>query len=197
MNLDDICRRAQGVVEGEVTPEEVEFARQILKKRTGGDLAAALYVVGYCGHEADSALLESYVTGPERDVYGEVAFMALCRYLGLIDRYRPQIRNLIMSSTDIGWTTSRMTAIHLAPDYLENATDDEVGCRLVEIYCDHEDVCWPSARDSLVRILGLRDEISDPFGLRLDLGDPDRSDSDQSYIVSIARHRFKCGTRLQ
>jgi len=196
MNLRDICNRALGVVEGDVTQDEVEFAREILRKRTG-DLAAALYVVGYCGSEADAALLESYVTGSERDVYGEVAFMALCRYLGLIDRYRSQIRTLIMSSTDIGWTTSRMTAIHLAPDYLEDATDDEVGCRLVEIFCDLEDPDRLSARHSLVVILGLRDALSDPFGVRLDPDDPDQRDPDQSYIVSIARHRFKCDARLQ
>jgi hypothetical protein len=196
MNLRDICNRAQGVVEGDVTQDEVEFAREILRKRTG-DLAAALYVVGYCGSEADAALLESYVTGSERDVYGEVAFMALCRYLGLIDRYRTQIRNLIMSSTDIGWTTSRMTAIHLAADYLDNVIDDEVGCRLVEIYCDHEDYCNLSARDSLVRILGLESELRDPFGLRVDPYDLDRSDPDKSYIVGIARHRFKCDVQLQ
>jgi hypothetical protein len=196
MNLDDIRNRAQGVVEGEVTPEEVEAARQVLRERTG-DVAGALYIVGHCGSEADAGLLESYLTGPERDVLGEIAFKALCRYLRLIDRYRAQVRTLIMSSTDFGWANSRMTAIHLAPDYLENASDDEVGCRLVEIYCNPYDYCSASARDSLVTILGLGDTLRDPFGLRLDSDDPNQSDPDRSYIVGIARHRFNCDARLQ
>lgn len=196
MNLQDICSRAQGVVEGDVTDEEVEYARGILRERAG-DISAALYVVGYCGSSSDAALLESYVSGPEKDVLGGLAFTALCRYLGLIGRYRLQIRNLIMSPTDIGFTQSRMTAIHLAVDYFRSASDNQLGCRLVDIYCDPEDDCCRSARSSLVAILGLRDDLKYPFGLRLNVEDSALNDPDRGYIVSTARHRFRCNVRVQ
>ncbi|MER9107380.1 hypothetical protein NKH95_26000 [Mesorhizobium sp. M0848] len=191
MNIDDIRNRAQGVAEGQVTAAELEFARSILMKRRG-DVSSALHIVGMCGSVSDAVLIESYLYGPERDVHGETALKALCRDLRLVDRYRPLLRELIMSPTDVGWTNSRMAAIQLAPNYLRGFRDDELGCQLVTILCDPSDPDQPSARFALVEILALRSELRDPFGLHVEDGD-----MDAGYIITLARERFGCGRRAQ
>ncbi|RUV56015.1 hypothetical protein EOA85_19900 [Mesorhizobium sp. M5C.F.Ca.IN.020.29.1.1] len=191
MDIDDIRNRAQGVAKGRVTAEELEFARSILLERRG-DVGSALYIVGWCGSVSDAVLIESYLYGPERDLHGETALKALCRYLRLIDRYRPLLRELIMSPTDVGWTNSRMAAIQLAPNYLSGFQDDELGCQLVSILCDPNDPEQPSARAALVEILALRSELRDPFGLHEENGD-----MDAGYIVKLACQRFGCGRRVQ
>lgn len=191
MDIDDIRDRAQGVAEGQVKAKEVEFARGILMKRRG-DVSSALHIVGMCGSVSDAVLIESYLYGPERDVHGETALKALCRGLRLIDRYRPLLRELIMSPTDVGWTHSRMAAIQLAPNYLKGFRDDELGCQLVRIFSDPSDPEKPSARFALVEILSLRGELRDPFGLHVEHGD-----MDAGYIVTLARHRFGCERGVQ
>ncbi|MER9266489.1 hypothetical protein NKI63_18270 [Mesorhizobium sp. M0410] len=191
MDIDDIRNRAQGVAKGGVTAEELEFARAILLKRRG-DVGSALYIVGLCGSVSDAALIESYLHGPERDVQGETALTALCRYLRLIDRFRSLIRELIMSPTDIGWSNSRMAAIHLAPIYLNGFRDDELGCQLVAIFCDPDDPEQLSARAALIEILALRSELRDPFGLHVENGD-----MDAGYIIKLVRQRFGCGRKVQ
>jgi hypothetical protein len=191
MDIDDIRDRAQGVAEGQVTAEELDFARSILLKRQG-DVSSALHIVGMCGSVSDAVLIESYLHGPERDVHGETALKALCRGLRLVDRYRPLLRDLVMSPTDVAFRNSRMAAIQLAPNYLKGFRDDELGCQLVTILCDTSDPDQPSARFALIDILSLRGELRDPFGLHVDEGD-----MDAGYIVRLARHRFGCERRVQ
>ena len=72
VDLSNIRNRAQGVAEGEVTPAELELARDVLRRRTG-QISAALYIVGLCGDASDAELIESYLHGAERDVHGETA----------------------------------------------------------------------------------------------------------------------------
>ncbi|MGN7770159.1 hypothetical protein [Phyllobacterium sp. 22552] len=186
MNVDDIRNRAQGVKPGAVSPDEVEFARQILRGRHG-ELGAALYIVGYCGSIADVPLIESYIQGEERNVYGELALKALCRFLNLIDLYRADIRRLVMSDSDIGFRNSRKAAIDLAQDYLGSFKDDEFGCRLVDIYCDLSDANRCSARDALIQILSIRSLLRNPFLLPGEV-----LDEDAETIVSMAQKMFKC-----
>ncbi|RWM20823.1 MAG: hypothetical protein EOR73_13580 [Mesorhizobium sp.] len=137
-------------------------------------------------------LIESYLHGPERDVQGETALTALCRYLRLIDRYRSLIRELIMSPTDIGWSNSRMAAIHLAPIYLNGFRDDELGCQLVTIFCDPDDPEQLSARGALIEIFVLRSELRDPFG-------PACGKRRHGCWLhhKLACQRFGCGRRVQ
>jgi hypothetical protein len=186
MNIADIRKRAQGVVAGGVSALEVDYARGILRTHRG-DIGSALYVAGLCGTADDAELIEPYLRGPERDVYGEIALKALFRYLGLVDRYRSLVRKLIMSPTDLGWRNSRMSALHLASDYFKGFRDDEVGCELVAMFCNPSDQDQSSARYALVSILGIKEDLRDPFGLELESGD-----MDAGYIVKIARQRFHC-----
>lgn len=186
VNISDIRKRAQGVKAGTVSSHELDYARGILRAHRG-NINSALYVVGLCGAADDALLIEPYLHGPERDVHGETALKALVRYLGLVDRYRPLLRKLIMAPTDLGWMNSRMSAIHLAKDYFKDFRDDELGCELVAIFCNPSDQDQPSARGTLVDILGIRDELGDPFGLELEAGD-----ADAGYIVKMARQRFNC-----
>jgi len=186
VNIGDIRNRAQGLKAGGVSSLEVDYARGILRAQRG-NISSALYVVGLCGTADDALLIEPYLHGPERDVYGETALKALVRYLGLVNRYRPLLRKLLMSATDLGFRNSCMSAIHLAKDYFKNFRDDELGCELVAIFCDPSDQDQRSARYTLVDILGIRDEIGDPFGLKLEAGD-----ADAGYIVKMARQRFNC-----
>ncbi|WAX97452.1 hypothetical protein N7E70_011630 [Aminobacter sp. NyZ550] len=186
MSIGDNRKRAQGVKAGTVSSLELDCARGILRAH-GGDINSALYVVGLCAAADDALLIEPYLRGPARDVHGETALKALVRYLGLADRYRPLLRKLIMSPTDLGWMNSRMSAIHLAKDYFKDFRDDELGCELVAIFCNPSDQGQPSARGTLVDILGIRDELGDPFGLELEAGD-----TDAGYIVKMARQRFNC-----
>jgi hypothetical protein len=58
--IQDIVLRAEGLEPGEVLPEEVEFARNILSNRKG-DIVAAILVVGLCGNAGDASLLEDFL----------------------------------------------------------------------------------------------------------------------------------------
>ncbi|MQW90085.1 hypothetical protein [Sinorhizobium saheli] len=186
VDLSAICDRAQGVAEGTVSPAEVELAREVLRKGSG-DIASALYIVGFCGNSSDAELVENYMHGADRHVHGELALKALCRYLGLIERYRSLVRELILSDRDLGWSGSRMAPIHLADVYLAKFQDNEVGCRLLNIFCDFANASQPAARSVLVKILNLRQALSDPFGL-----DSEEWNADADVILSAAKKRFEC-----
>ncbi|WP_346895169.1 hypothetical protein [uncultured Roseibium sp.] len=184
-DITDMVHRAKGLGDGPVLPEEVEYARNLLRERSG-DAYGALYVVGLCGKPADAPLIERYLHGSENDVHVEVALKALCRFLGLIDQYRPLIRSLILDPPD-EISPRRMTAIHLAEEYFVGFDDDELGCKLVRILCDFEDSCRSSARDALAVILEFKSDLDDPYGL--DFAD---WDEDSTRIVEAACRKFKC-----
>ncbi|AUW41134.1 hypothetical protein [Rhizobium leguminosarum] len=186
MDIADIRNRAQGVKPGEVTTREIEYAREILSAAKG-NISAALYVVGLCGEPTDARLVEPYLFGEERDVYGELALKILCRYMGLIDAYKDLLRALIMSDEDIGWQNSRMTAIHLADVYLEKLHDNAIGCKLLEIMMTENDQDRLSARFSLIEILGLRQILADPFAIEFD-----EFTEDLQIIIAAAQARFHC-----
>lgn len=183
-SIQNILSRAKGLEPGPVLPEEVEFARTVLRQRDG-DIWGALAVVGLCGTVKDATLLECYIYD---ELYAEPAFPALCRYLGVIDPYRPLLRSLILSppkrdEDDIG--LQRMSAIHLADRYFDGFDDDELGCELLRISLDPEDPDRRSARSALVDILDLRHDLNDPFSL----GGIERGDDDIR-IAEGARARF-------
>jgi hypothetical protein len=185
-SIQNILSRAKGLEPGPVLPEEVEFARTVLRERDG-DIWGALYVVGLCGTVKDATLLECYIYD---DFYAERAFPALCRHLGVIEPYRPLLRSLILSppkreEDDIG--LQRMSAIHLADRYFDGFDDDELGCALLRIFLDPEDDNRRSVRSALVDILGLRHDLNDPFSL----GGTERGDDDIR-IAEGARKRFNC-----
>ncbi|MBX4907044.1 MULTISPECIES: hypothetical protein [Rhizobium] len=186
MDIKEIRKRAQGVARGEVTANELEYARSILRS-SRGNISSAIYVVGLCGDASDAILIERYLSGPDRDIYGELALKALCRYLGLVEKYREMLRSLIMSDDDIGWENSRMSAINLADIYLENFDDRELGCRLLEIMINEADKDRIAARNSLVHILQLRSELAEPFAMDLDI-----TSGDAKMIVAAAERRFRC-----
>jgi ABC-type hemin transport system ATPase subunit len=72
MNINSIRDRAQGVDDGPVSEQEVEFARQIL--RSGDDdVGAVLFVVGPCGAHRDATLIAPYLCSEHKDVHGELA----------------------------------------------------------------------------------------------------------------------------
>ena len=185
MDINNIRDRAQGVLEGSVTSKELEFARSILNT-SQGDIASALYIVGYCGNGDDAASIERYVEPPYAEVYGEIALKALCRYLKLIDRYRPFIKRLIFRE-ESSWPGGRITAIQLSPDYLTGYKDDQVGCELVNILTDEQDEDRIAARSALVIILNLRDQIK-----RRAVSEIHDSDPDTKLILSAAKTRFRC-----
>lgn len=185
-SIQNILSRAKGLEPGPVLPEEVEFARTVLRQREG-DIWGALYVVGLRGTVKDATLLECYIYD---DLYAERAFPALCRHLGVIEPYRPLLRSLILSppkqeEDDIG--LQRMSAIHLADRYFEGFDDDELGCELLRISRDPEDPDRCSARSALVNILDLQHDLNDPFSL----GGVERGDDDIR-IAEDARKKFDC-----
>ncbi|MBY5648624.1 hypothetical protein HFO45_10200 [Rhizobium leguminosarum] len=186
MDIADIRNRAQGVKPGGVTTGEIEYAREILSAAKG-NIRAALYVVGLCGEPADARLVEPYLFGEERDVFGELALKVLCRYLGLIDAYKDLYRALIMSDEDIGWQNSRMTAIQLSDVFLEKFPDNAIGCKLLEIMMTENDQDRLPARFSLINILGLRQILTDPYAVEFD----DFS-KDSQIIIAAAQARFQC-----
>lgn len=186
MNIKDIRNRAQGAVPGTVTEGEVEYARTILA--TGrGDISSALYVVGLCGNTNDTRLIEPYLFGAERNVYGELALKALCRYLGLVETYKDLLRTLIMSDENIGWRNSRMTAINLADVYFKEFDDDAVGCRLLDIMTSKDDSERDTARFILIDVLNLRSKLTAPFETDLD-----NAAADTRKIIDAAKIRFGC-----
>jgi hypothetical protein len=180
IEIDDIALRAKGVRPGPVLEIEVETARDILQKRSA-DAIAAIYIVGLCGRPDDAPLLEGYLHDSLNDQYAEYALKALCRYLGLIDRYRPLVREWIKGRDD----RRRMPAIHLAKEYFQDFVDQELGCYLIDVLCDLEDDCRGAVRDSLVDIFNLRGHLNDPWGLN----DSDW-DQDTTLIVNVASAWF-------
>ncbi|MBB3747419.1 hypothetical protein FHX10_006976 [Rhizobium sp. BK591] len=188
MDIKEIRNRAQGVAPGEVTASELEYARNILIS-SQGNISSALYVVGLCGDASDATLIERYLSGPTRDIYGELALKALCRYLGLVKRYRELLRLLIMSDDDIGWENSRMSAINLADVYLEKFQDNELGCRLSRIMLNEADRDRLAARNILVHILELKSELAEPFPVVFDI-----NSDDSKTIAAAAERRFHCST---
>ncbi len=180
MDISSIRDRAQGVAEGTVSGEEVEFARQILRS-SKGDVGAAMYVVGLCGTGHDARLIEPYLGGA---VHGELALKVLCRYLGQINRYRPLVRKYILDDSDIDFVGSKMAALHLAPEYLLNFRDKDVEKTLLVTFCDFQNRNRSAARHALVNILGLRGKLKDPLGLRTD------TDPDASLIIAAACRGF-------
>ncbi|WP_064706387.1 hypothetical protein [Rhizobium bangladeshense] len=186
MDIADIRNRAQGVQPGEVTAPEIQYARDMLSAAKG-NIGSAMYVVGLCGEPSDARLIEPYLYGAERDVYGELALKVLCRYMGLIGDYKDLLSTLIMSNEDIGWQNSRMAAIHLADVYLEKFQDDVIGCRLLEIMMTEHDPDRLSARLSLINTLDLRQILAEPFAIEFD----DFSE-DTQIIIAAAQARFHC-----
>jgi hypothetical protein len=182
----NISDRAKGVRAGGVLPDEVEYARSILRGGVG-EIHAAIYIVGLCGNGDDKYLLEKYLYGSENDAYAELALKAICRYLGQIGDYRPLIRELIMSPLKDS-SGRRMAAIHLADKYFENFFDDELGCEIVRIFCDLNDPDRIAARAALVDVLGIQEKIADPYGL-LSV----EIDVDATYIVKLAFEYFHRG----
>ncbi|WP_028000510.1 hypothetical protein [Sinorhizobium arboris] len=183
MDINSIRDRAQGVDSGPVTEQELEFARHILRSGEG-DIGAALFIVGLCGAHGDAPLIEPYLRGNHKDVHGELALKSLCRYLGLIDRYRAVVRKYILADGDLDFGGSKMAAIHLAPEYLLNFRDEDVEKTLLVIFCDFQNRDRSAARHALVKILGLRGELKDPLGLRTD------TDPDASLIIAAACRGF-------
>ena len=181
IDVSNVALRAKGLEPGNVAPEEVEFARNILRRRDQG-IIAAIQVVGLCGDVADASLLEGYLHGTENDLYAEWSIKALCRYLKLIDRYRPLLRQWMQGEWD---RFRRMAAIHLGKEYFRDYEDRELGRYLVSVLCDLEDECRGAVRDTFVDIFQLGAQLSDPFGL--DFGD---WDEDTTLIVSVAAAKF-------
>jgi hypothetical protein len=179
MDINSIRDRAQGVDDGPVSEQELEFARQILRSGDG-EVGAALFVVGLCGAHRDATLIEPYL----RSIHGELALKSLCRYLDLIDRYRPVVRKYILADSDTDFPGSKMAAIHLAPEYLRNFRDKDIETTLLVILCDFENRNRSAARQSLVRILGLSGELEDPLGLGTG------ADPDASLIIAAACECF-------
>lgn len=142
--------------------------------------------MGLCGDKNDAGLIEQFLHGPENNLWAEAALKALCRYLGLIERYRGLLRTLILSPADED-STRRMTAIHLAPEYFKDYQDDELGCELVRIFCNFEDRHRLSARDALVTLLQLEQQLKDPHGL-----DAEEWDEDVALMVNSGRDNFHC-----
>lgn len=186
MNLKNIRRRAQGFRDGVVTPEEVEFARNVLN--TGaGDVFAALYVVGLCGSQRDAAFIERFLHPENCGEYSGLALKALCRYLGLTKDYGPLVRHLVFSDQDIGWGGSRNDAISLADVYLDEFADDrEFACRLVEILLDEAGADRHQAQGALADILGIGEEHDGEHSLL------EVSATDIKNIVDAANERFGC-----
>ena len=185
MDIAEIRDRAQGVAEGGVSPDEVAYARSILQAGHG-NIGAALYVVGLCGNSCDARLIENYLEAPHQAMFGELALKALVRYLGLVDQYRPLVRSLILTPDD-AWEDGQMAAVFLAPSYFDNFQDDEVGCKLLDLFCDPASLIPSAAREALVEVLDIRDELRDPYGM-----DVEFFDVDKSYIVEVAMKRFNC-----
>ncbi|RVP15562.1 hypothetical protein CN085_10740 [Sinorhizobium meliloti] len=183
MDINSIRDRAQSVEDGPVSKQEVEFARQILRS-SEGDIGAALFVVGLCGDNRDATLIETYLRSGHKDVHGELALKSLCRYLGLIDCYRPVVRKYILAGGDIDFAGSKAAAIHLAPEYLLNFRDKEVERTLLVIFCDFQNRNRSAARHALVKTLELHGELKDPIGLRTD------TDPDASLIIAAACRSF-------
>ncbi|CDX21283.1 conserved hypothetical protein [Mesorhizobium plurifarium] len=183
MNIDDIRSRAQGVRQGGVSPAELEYARNILISGVG-DISSALYIVGYCGEGSDYKIIERYLQPDKADTYGELALTALCRYLRQIDRYRPYIKRILLGPKE-PWANAKMAAIHLSYEYLKDYTDDEFVRKLRSIMLDENDADRASARNELVRILGLKGELKDPFKTEFD-----NIEDDTIKIVEAADKRF-------
>ncbi|ASP35491.1 hypothetical protein [Labrenzia sp. VG12] len=181
-DIEQICLRAKGLEPGPVAPEEVEFARNLLRGREG-DIVGAIYVVGLSGNKGDAALLESYLHGDENNIYAEYALKALCCYLGLVDRYRPLLR-LWMQETELDGDR-RMAAIQLAAEYFAGFEDNELGRYLVDVLCNLEDSCRRSVRSVFVNILDLTNQLEDPYGTAFD-----DWDEDTTLIVQTAAQKF-------
>ena len=180
-NVNDIALRAKGLKEGPVAPEEVELARDILRRR-GEGIIDAIYIVGLCGDSGDSKLLEAYLQGDENNLYAEYALKALCRYLGLIDRYRALLSQWMQ---DKGDGFRRMAAIFLAKEYFRNFEDNELGQYLIDVLCDMEDGCRREVRSAFVEIFEMRGQVNDPFGLYFD-----DWDEETTMIVKVAAKAF-------
>ncbi|MBD8654007.1 hypothetical protein IFT66_23285 [Rhizobium sp. CFBP 13726] len=181
-DVQDICLRAKGLEPGVVTPEEVEFARSILRSRTG-DIPGAVIVVGLCGETVDAPLLEAFLHGDDNNVYVEYSLKALCRYLRLTDRYRPLLREWMQMKDDEGYR--RMAAINLAKEYFSGFEDRELGRYLIDVLCDLEDSCRSSVRHVFVGILKMQNQLTDPFGLRFE-----EWDEETTLIVNAAAQKF-------
>lgn len=189
MEINSIRDRAQCVADGPVSEAEIEFAREILRTQTG-DIGAALYIVGYCGAPADAPLIETYLHNEEKDVYGDLALKALCRYLGLVVWYRDLIVKFVFANDDTDFFGSRLAGIQVASDYLKKRRDNLLESKLVAIFCDLQDKDRGAARFALVEILGLRTVITDPLQL-----DEDAPDEDAPRIIEEACRRFGLSIR--
>ncbi len=181
IDIEDVARRAKGLKLGEVSPVEVEFAREILRNRDGG-IFEAIWVIGLCGTQDDAPLLSLYLKGEENTEYAEDALKAICRYLGLIDPYRALVREWMQDKSD---DVRRMSAIFLTGEYFRNYKDDELGCYLVQSLCDYDDDCRHVLRGALVDLFDLEDQLDDPHPNNLD-----EWDKDMSLIVSVAAAEF-------
>jgi hypothetical protein len=176
-------------VDGPVSEAEVEFAREILRSQRG-NIGAALYIVGYCGAPADAPLVETYLRNEEKDVYGDLALKALCRYLGLVVWYRDLIVKFVFGDDDTDFYGSRLAGIQVASDYLKKRRDNLLESKLVSIFCDLQDKERSAARYALVELLGLRTVLADPLQLV-----DDAPDEDAPRIVEEACRRFGLNIR--
>lgn len=182
-DIQDIGLRAKGLEPGSVADEEVDFARSVLRSREG-DVCGAIQIVGLCGKIGDATLLEAYLHGDDNNLYAEYALKALCRYVRLIDRYRPLLRQWMQMKDDEG--SRRMAAIHLASEYFSGFEDQELGRYLIDVLCNLEDRLRGSVRDVLVDILKMRNQLNDPFGLKFE-----EWDEETALIVKAAAERFE------
>lgn len=185
MDINEIRDRAQGVEPGPISEVEVEFAREILRSHTG-NIGAALYIVGYCGAPADAPLIETYLRNEEKDVYGDLALKALCRYLDLVVWYRDLIVKYVFADDDTDFYGSRLAGIQVTSDYLKKRRDNLLESKLVSIFCDLQDKERGAARYALVEILELRTVIADPLRLV-----EDAPDEDAPRILEEACRRFE------
>lgn len=192
MDMIDISDRANGLKEGQVNKEELNYAREILKTEKG-EIVLAISTVGLCGNTSDEELLRKYLFGEMSGVYGEFALVALCRYAGLVDKYRDFIKSLIFSNEEsheyIGHI--KLAAIHLLPEYMNEYKDDDIVCRVCEIMLDTGSEYRISARYALVRYFNLYDYRNNPTIYIRILGD-NFDERDTKHIVELANARHGC-----
>jgi hypothetical protein len=143
----------------------------------------AIQIVGFCGESRDAPLLESYLHGDGNNVYVEYALKGLCRYLRLVERYRPLLRQWKQMKDEEGFR--RLTANQLAKEYFPGFEDPALGRYLIDVLCDLRDDCRGAVRSVFVELLGMRNQLKDPFGLKFD-----EWDEETTLIVKAAAAKF-------
>lgn len=187
MNLLNVLARARGQSVGAVRSDELELAREVLRSQKG-DISSAISIVGLCGGEDDAASIESYLSNNLRNIYGELALRSLCRYMGLIDDYRPLIRSNIFSESEM-FFNARLSSIQCCDLYFENYSDNELGCRLIYLMMDERDPDRYSAASILVKILNVGDQLNIGFDGR------NTGSEELKELAAYASKHFNCSTQ--